>query len=53
MVAEHDVIGPTAGVWPRERWLAELPAAAALVPLVSDRVDDAVLAAAPAVRVVG
>ena len=52
MLTEHDVVGPSAGVWPRERWLAELGDAAALVPLVSDRIDDDVLARAPGLRVV-
>ncbi len=52
LLPDHDVVGPTTGVWPRERWLAELPGADALVPLVSDRIDDAVLAAGPGLRVV-
>ena len=50
----HTWIGPAAGedAWPRARWLAEVRTADALVCLLSDRIDDAALAAAPRLRVV-
>jgi glyoxylate reductase len=50
----HTWVGPAAGeeAWPRARWLGELRTADALICLLSDRVDEAALAAAPALRVV-
>lgn len=51
----HAIVGAMEGPevrWPRERWLAELADADALICLLTDRIDDAVLAAAPRLRVV-
>lgn len=51
----HTIVGAIDGPearWPRERWRAELADADALICLLSDRIDDAVLADAPTLRVV-
>lgn len=51
----HTVVGAIDGPeprWPRDRWLAELADADALICLLTDRVDAAVLDAAPRLRVV-
>lgn len=51
----HDVVGPIEGPevkWPAERWRAEVADAAALICLLTDRIDAAVLEAAPRLRVV-
>ena len=54
-LAGHQVVGAIDGPeprWPRARWLAELADAEALICLLSDRIDAAVLAGAPRLRVV-
>ena len=52
ILAGHELRGPAEGSWPRERWLAELEGADALVCLLSDHVDAAVLDRAPRLRVI-
>ncbi len=54
MLDGHTWVGPAAGeeAWPRARWLAEARTADALICLLSDRIDEAALAAAPGLRVV-
>ena len=52
ILAGHDRRGPREGTWPRERWLAELAAADALICLLSDPIDADVLARAPRLQIV-
>ncbi|HVV83818.1 MAG TPA: D-glycerate dehydrogenase [Kofleriaceae bacterium] len=54
ILAGHDLVGPSAaeGSWPRARWLAELPAADALICLLTDHVDADVLDRASRLRVI-
>ena len=52
---DHALVGSIEGPdarWSRERWLAELGDAEALICLLTDRIDDAVLAAAPRLKVI-
>ena len=52
---DHALVGSIDGPdarWSRERWLAELGDAEALICLLTDRIDDAVLAAAPRLKVI-
>jgi glyoxylate reductase len=50
--AGHELRGPADGAWPRQTWLAELAGADALICLLSDHVDAAVLDRAPRLRVI-
>ena len=52
ILAGHELRGPAEGSWPRERWLAELAGADALICLLSDHVDGEVLDRAPRLRVI-
>jgi glyoxylate reductase len=52
ILAGHELRGPAEGTWPRERWLAELADADALICLLSDHVDAEVIDRAPRLRVI-